>query len=402
VSDRVYVTGVGIISAIGLNYKEVSDSLQKGRTGIGRMNHLQSIHRDEIPVAEVGADNDNLEELAKVTRKGYNSRTTLLGIIAAREALVNAGIAEEIKSWRTGLISATTTGGMDRSERFYRSYLKNRSGGRLRDIVTHDCGDSTETIAGTIGIKDYLSTISTACSSSANAVLTGTRLIRNGILDRVLAGGTDALTLFTLNGFNSLMILDRNGCKPFDEGRNGLTLGEGSGFLVLESERAVVKSNKKVLCEIAGYGNACDAFHQTASSPEGEGAYLSMKQALDRAGITMDMIDYINAHGTGTKNNDLSEGRAIERLCNDLSVSYSSTKSFTGHTLGAAGAIEAVFCVMAIRNQWIFPNLNFSNRMPELAFAPVTEFQTGKPLVNVMSNSFGFGGNNTSLIFSKC
>jgi 3-oxoacyl-[acyl-carrier-protein] synthase-1 len=402
VPDKVFVTGVGIISAAGLNYEETLSSMQAGRSGIGRITHLETVHRDELPVAEVMAKNEELEDIVKITKKGYNSRTTLLGISAAREALVNAGIVDEIGYFRTGLISATTVGGMDRSERFYRDYLKRRSGGRLRDIITHDCGESTEKIADVFGIKDHISTVSTACSSSANSILEGTRLVSSGMFDRILAGGTDSLTLFTLNGFNSLMILDKNGCKPFDDERNGLTLGEGSGFLVLESEKSIVKSNKKVLCEVAGYGNACDAYHQTASSPEGEGAFLAMKKALEKAGIEPRMIDYINAHGTGTKNNDLSEGKAIERLFGDLNVRYSSTKSFTGHTLGAAGAIEAVLCVMAITNRWIFPNLNFRIRMPELRFAPVTSFSDNTPVNNVMSNSFGFGGNNTSLIFSKC
>src|SRR4030042_1292620 len=183
--------------------------------------------------------------MATTPQKGMFAPTTLLGLIAARQALLQAGIADVTK-YRTGLISATTVGGMDRSERFYKEYLKDNTRGRLRDIITHDCGDSTEVIADATGIKDYVSTISTACSSSANALLVGSRVIENGILDRVLVGGVDSLTLFTINGFNSLMILDKNGCKPFDEERNGLTLGEGAGFLVLESERALQKTGKRV------------------------------------------------------------------------------------------------------------------------------------------------------------
>jgi 3-oxoacyl-[acyl-carrier-protein] synthase-1 len=291
---------------------------------------------------------------------------------------------------------------MDRSEQFYKEFQKNNNSGRLRDVITHDCADSTEVIADSTGIKDYVSTINTACSSSANAIMIGVRMIKYGILDRALVGGVDALTLFTLNGFNSLMILDKDGCKPFDEQRNGLTLGEGAGFLMIESGRTIRKTNKTALCEITGYGNACDAFHQTASSPDGEGAYLSMKKALEVAGLTPDMIDYINAHGTGTKNNDLSEGKAIERLFHGHAPRFSSTKSFTGHALGAAGGIEAVLCVMSIQNQWIYPNLNFKQQMTELSMTPVTSFENSIPVRNIMSNSFGFGGNNTSLIFSRC
>ncbi len=204
-------------------------------------------------------------------------------------------------------------------------------------------------------------------------------MIRHGLLDRAVAGGTDALTLFTLNGFNSLMILDREPCRPLDETRNGLNLGEGSAFLVLESEEMVRKSGKPVLGEVSGYGNACDAHHQTASSPEGNGAFLSMKLALESAGLAPADIDYINAHGTGTKNNDLSEGIAVERIFGSKVPAISSTKSYTGHTLGAAGAIEAVISILALTTGTIYPNLRFSQQMSELNFLPVTELKTGCP-----------------------
>jgi 3-oxoacyl-[acyl-carrier-protein] synthase-1 len=291
---------------------------------------------------------------------------------------------------------------MDRSEHFYRAYLKDNRKGRIRDVIGHDCGDSTERIADNLGIKDFLSTINTACSSSANSIMLATRMIRQGKLDRAVAGGSDALTLFTINGFNSLMILDRQPCRPFDENRNGLNLGEGAGFLVLESETSVIRENKPVLCEITGFGNSCDAYHQTASSPEGHGALMAMKNALETAHIATEDISYINAHGTGTRNNDLSEGNALEKLFMGKVPPCSSTKSYTGHTLGASGAIEAVLSVLALQNGWIYPNLNFSQKMNELGFTPVTGFLTGLPLRHVMSNSFGFGGNNSSLIFSKC
>ena len=400
-SERVFVTGIGIISSIGLNKEESASALMEYRSGIGSISMLETRLKDEIPVAEVHANNTILKEIAEVVKRSAQSRTALLGIIAAKQAMSDAHI-NDINEFRTGLISATTVGGMDRSEKFYREYIKNSSTGRLRDIIMHDCADSTEQIADTLGIKDYISTISTACSSSANAVMFGSRLIENGILDRVIVGGVDSLTIFTLNGFNSLMILDKTGCKPFDEKRNGLTLGEGAGYLMLESEGTVKQSGKRPLCEIRGYGNACDAYHQTASSPDGDGALMSMQKAITKANLTPGLIDYINAHGTGTKNNDLSEGRAIKRLCGDEVPPFSSTKSFTGHTLGAAGAIEAVFCVMALNHQWVYPNLNFTQEMTDLGLSPVTVFKSDIRLRYIMSNSFGFGGNNTSLIFSAC
>ncbi len=398
--ERVFITGTGIISSIGMNYEENLKSLMKGISGIGKNTHLETKYSDEIPVAEVKEDNRALRALATVPQKSLFSRTSLLAFVAAGEAIERSGIRNEA-GLRTGLISASTVGGMDRTEIFFRKFRTDRNKGRIREVITHDVGDHTEVVASAFGIRDFVTTISTACSSSANSILLGARLIENGYLDRVIAGGSDALTLFTLNGFNSLMILDRRGCMPFDDDRNGLTLGEGAAYLVLESEKTLRMTGKKAVCCVAGYGNACDAFHQTASSPEGDGAYLSMDLALKKAGLPPEMIEYVNAHGTGTKNNDLSEGKAVERLFRNSVPPLSSTKSYTGHTLGAAGAIEAVFSVMAIEHGCIWPGIRFRSKMKELSFEPVTSLTTGMEVRNVMSNSFGFGGNNTSLVFSK-
>lgn len=290
---------------------------------------------------------------------------------------------------------------MDKTELYYNDFISAAGyPDSLKYIDTHDCGDSTERIANTLGITDFISTISTACSSSANSIMLGARLIKNGMLDAVVAGGTDALAMFTLNGFNTLKILDYEACKPFDAYRRGLNLGEGAGFLVLESEESISKENKPTLCELKGYANANDAFHETGSSPEGNGAFLAMTRALAVANLTSGEIDYINVHGTGTENNDLSEGRAMERLFESI-PDFSSTKSFTGHTLGAAGGIEAVFSVLSILHGDVFPNLNFARQMDELNFKPVDQYKTGVSIRNVMTNSFGFGGNNSVLIFGK-
>jgi 3-oxoacyl-(acyl-carrier-protein) synthase len=395
---RVVITGYGLITSIGMNNREVLSSLLSRKSGIGNITHLDSVYRGEIPVAEVKATNAGLRDIAGLSKLEPCSRTSLMGIIAAREAMSMA--ESDFPGRRTGLISATTVGGMDTSEKFCREFFRDNSRGRLRDIITHDIGDSTRKIAEATDIKDFVTTISTACSSSANAILLAARLISNGVLDRVVAGGTDALSLFTVNGFNSLCILDREGCMPFDENRNGLTLGEGAAYLVLESEEAASRENRKYFGVVSGYGNACDAFHQTASSPEGEGAFLSMQKAIQKSGLDPGKIDYINVHGTGTINNDLSEGRAIERIFGARVPRFSSTKSYTGHTLGAAGAIEAVFSIMAIRHRTIWPNLRFMTRISELSISPITSIVHDFPVSNVLSNSFGFGGNNTSLIFS--
>lgn len=399
-SKKIYITGIGIVCAIGNNVIETFNSLASSRSGIGQITLLDTIHKGVIPLAEVKLSAAELLDLSGNQGRKDLTRTTLLGMIAASEAVASAGINTS-DDYRTGLISATTVGGMDRTENFYTEFLNDPSKGRLMDVVNHDCADSTERIATQIGITGFITTISTACSSSVNALMLGSNLIKTNQLDRVVVGGTDSVTRFTLNGFNTLMILDKTGCHPFDENRAGLTLGEGAAYLVLESEEVVLKEKKTVLAEVAGYGNANDAYHQTASSPDGTGAWMAMNKALKMSRVNPAEIDYINVHGTGTLNNDLSEGIAIERIFNKKVPLFSSTKSYTGHTLGAAGAVEAVISVLAMQHQMIFPNFNFQTPMKELKIKPVTELIEHIELKHILSNSFGFGGNNSSVVFSK-
>ena len=397
-ADRVFVTGIGIICAIGKNTAETFDSLRATRSGISRLSILDSIHRDELPAGEIKLTNQELGDLAGITDLDMHPRTALLGMIAAEEALQSAGIDPKDKQFRTGVIAASTVGGMDKTEINYRNYNLGKPYNNF--VLTHDCSYNTEQIAIRFGFHDMVSTISTACSSSANSIMFGARLIKHGILDRVLAGGSDSLSKFTLNGFNTLMILDKQHCRPFDKSRAGLNLGEGAAFLVLESEIAL--GDRTPLCELSGYANANDAYHQTASSPDGYGPFLSMTDALTNARLKPGFIQYINAHGTGTDNNDLTEGIAIERIFGEQVPLVSSTKPFTGHTLGAAAAVEAVISILSIQNQMVFPNLNFREKIDELHFEPVKELITGIKLQHVLSNSFGFGGNDSTLIFSAC
>jgi 3-oxoacyl-[acyl-carrier-protein] synthase-1 len=395
---EIFIAGLGVISAIGNSVPETLASFAAGMPGMGNTSLLNTIHKDQLPVAEVKLDNNALAALAALPASV--PRTALLSMVAAKEALLDAGITD-LSSFRTGFISANTTGGMDRSENFFASFRQDNSSGHLRDIVHHECGAVTDLVAEALGINDYISTISTACSSSANSIFFGARLIKHNILDLVVAGGADALTKFTINGFNTLMILDKENCKPFDENRRGLNLGEGAGYVVLVSEKLMQGLGKESYCRLSGYANANDAFHQTASSPEGTGSWLAMKAALVKSGLEPSDIDYINLHGTGTQNNDVAEGTAIQRLFDPNFPKMSSTKSFTGHTLGASGSMEAVFSCLAIRHGIIFPNLRFATRMKELKFMPETEYLTAQQVDHVMSNSFGFGGNCSSLIFSK-
>ncbi len=392
----VYIAGIGVISAIGNNVAENLASLKSGKPGMADMQRLASTHKGKLPVAEVSLTNEAL--CTQLNMPAHISRTALLSTMAAKEAIENSGI--NINNYRTGFISANSVGGMDKTETFFPDFLKKNNSGDLHDVINHECGAVTELTADYLGVEDFVTTVSTACSSSANSIFLGARLIRQGLLDVVVAGGTDALTKFTLNGFNTLMILDQQFCQPFDENRRGLNLGEGAGYLVLVSEKVAASLNEIPRVQITGWCNANDAHHQTASSPEGTGNLLAMKGALKKAGLMPNDIDYINLHGTGTNNNDIAEGTAIKTLFEGNYPAMSSTKSFTGHTLGASGGIEAVYSVLAIKEGLVFPNLRFETQMKELPFHPVTELQQ-KEIKNVMSNSFGFGGNCSSLVFSK-
>ncbi len=394
-AERIAITGIGIVSALGMNVQENLSSLIKKKSGIGQMEYINSIHKKELPVGEIKRTDQQLANYLNIPYNQKLSRTSLLAMIAAQEAWNDAGAVRSHE--KAGIISATTVAGMRTSEEYYVDFINGKGDGFFVDA--HDAGDSTEKTADFLGIKDFITTISTACSSSANSLMLGTRLLRSDKLDRVLVGGTDVLSLFTINGFKSLMILDKEACRSFDDTRDGLNLGEAAAFLVLVAESKLTKEDK-VYGYIQGFANANDAYHQTASSPDGVGATLAMRNALKMASIDAQEIDYINAHGTATGNNDLSEGLAIMKIFGNHIPPVSSTKPYTGHTLAAAGAVEAIFACLAMKHDLIYPNLNFSKQMKELSFSPNTEL-LHTPVKYVLSNSFGFGGNNSTVIFSR-
>lgn len=386
---EIAVCGIGIVSAIGIGAAETLDALRAGRSGIGKQTLFDSAV--DVPVGEVKRDNASLKALLGIPEHVTRSRTALLGMVAAAQAVADAAIPAGA---RVALISGTSVGGMDRTENFYRDFRTDSAKGRLRDVAGHDCADSTRQIAAYCGIGGYTATVSTACSSAANAIITGALLLESGMADYVVAGGTDALCRFTLNGFNALAILDREPCRPFDATRAGLNLGEGAGYLVL----ARTAPGKRAYCRLAGYANANDAHHQTASSETGEGAYRAMAEALERSGL--ERVDYINAHGTATPNNDLTEGTALRRLFGGRVPPFSSTKGYTGHALAAAGGIEAVLSVLAVAHGLRYGNPGFAEPIPELGLCPIARTEEAR-VRSVLTNSFGFGGNCCSLIFAK-
>lgn len=389
---KILVSGYGAISSIGSNVPEHLDALIHGRTGIHQGTRDYS---KTVLVGEIGGLKRDLISKNKLSVKG--SRTTVLGAIAAKEAFQNHAIDARI---RTGLISGTSVGGMDLSEIIFRDMQVDASS-NIQLFKNHPSGNTTEQIATELGITEYYNTISTACSSAANAIILGARLIKNGILDRVIVGGCDALSEFTVKGFQSLLIYDTEWCRPFDASRNGLNLGEGAGYLVIESEFSNQLSKAPLLGELKGWGTASDAFHQTASSPEGFGAKMAMEEALKNANLKPEAINYINAHGTATPNNDLSESNAIKAVFTSGIPAFSSTKANTGHTLAACGGLEAIFCLLAIKHNYLFPTLNHKEDIPETGLTPVSKLMENQTVDFALSNSFGFGGNNTSLIFGK-
>ena len=387
----VVVSGIGVVTALGIGVEANIEKLKKGMSGISPYPSILPT-RHKLPVGEISLSNQELAQRLGFKTARNLSRTSMLGMLAAKEAIKDAGIQDFSN---IGLVSSTTVGGMDSTEKFYGSLISGDNA-NLYKLRFHDCYTSTKAIADFCNIRGYITTMSTACSSAANAIISGIRLLKHGIVEKVVVGGTDALSLFTLNGFNSLMILDSECCKPFDANRRGLNLGEGAGYLVLErSEDA-----KKRYCKSCGYANKNDAFHQTASSQDGEGAYLAMMGALEKARLSAKEIDYVNAHGTGTMNNDFSESAAIKRVFIEKMPLFSSTKAFTGHTLAAAGGIEAVYSVLSAKYGYIYPSLNFSTIDSEIGLTPCKEFQTLPEIRHIMSNSLGFGGNCTTIIFS--
>ena len=381
---------------MGIGVKKNIYSLENNLSGISsRPIVLKS--KLNLPVGEIHFTNNELSEYLTIPSSRHLSRTALLGIMAVKEALSNTDFP---KNARVALVSATSVAGMDLTELFYKEYDKDNNKGRLRDVKMHDCGTIARVIAEYSGINGYVSDISTACSSAANAILFAAKLLKYNVADYVVAGGCDALSIFTLNGFNALKVLDSDICRPFDNSRCGLNLGEGAGFLLMQRDDMPYTEK---YCTFAGGVNANDAFHQTASSDSGTGAFLAMSNALKNADILPEEVSYINAHGTATVNNDASESAAILRLFGNKSMvpHFSSIKAFTGHTLAASGGIEAVLSAIAVKNGYLYPNLNFSNPIDNFELVPVTHFSDNNQVNCVVSNSFGFGGNCTSLIFKK-
>ena len=393
--SRVFVTGMGVISAIGDTVTKNREALINKKCGIAGLTLFNTKYTGLRPCGEIKTETHELKDKLHACEKG-TTRSSALALHAFKEAIDDAGLStQQLSSPHTALVSGSTVGGMCLTDELYHDANKSESGSEY--LSSYDCASVTLYLQLKYRMSGIINTINTACSSSSNAIMYGARLLKNGLAKRVIAGGTDSLAKFTINGFNALHILSPELCTPFDRDRKGLNLGEAAAFVVLEKEEDI--KGKKVYAELTGYGNSNDAFHPSSLSVEGNGPYLCMQRALQEANLNTTDISFINAHGTATENNDAVESSAMIRLFK-TAPPFASTKANTGHTLGAAGAVEAIFSILSLHHQEIYPGLHFSNAIEATGLKPETIYRQ-MPLQHIMSNSFGFGGNCTSLIFSK-
>lgn len=394
---KVFVTGIGALSAIGSNIQEQLHSLRNSKTGINKSQFFNSKYANIFPFGEVKLSNEALKAKLKDIDVLDFTRTDIIAFVAFQEAVEDANILHLLSDRRTALISSSTVGGMCETDMLHQDANLQKDASPY--IESYSGGAHVLKLAKSYKLKGHTNTINTACSSSANAIMIGTKMIKAGIIDRAIVGGTDTLSKFTVNGFNALQILSENPCTPFDENRTGLTLGEAGAFLVLEKEEDC--KNKKKYAEILGYGNTNDAFHASSLSEDAIGIVLAMETALKSANVSPEQIDYINTHGTATANNDYSELLGITKIFKTIPP-YNSTKSYTGHTLAAAGALEAIFSILSMNNSELYKSLNVDTPIKKFDAKPINAFQENVNIDYVLSNSFGFAGNCTSLILKKC
>jgi len=394
---RVVVTGMGMVSAAGWTLDETWEAIAQGREGLRALSLFESQRCGKLPVGEVTGDPARRSGLAS------GSRSDHFAVWAARQAYADAGLDPGcFAADRGAVVLGALTGGMVFTEEFLTRLHLDQLADRVdgKDLADRACCNSADRIAELFGLGGFRTTVSNACASGGAALGLGCDLIEAGEADVVMAGGVDSLNRVVLNGFNSLMLVSPDGCRPFDAERKGMSVGEGAGVLILESEDHARGRGARVSAWLAGRGNTCDAHHVSAPQPEGKGLREAMRLALEGAGLLPGAVDYINAHGTGTADNDPVEARAICSLFGDRPPAVSSTKRFFGHTLAAAGAIEAIITVLALEHQAIPPNLGLRTMDPKVSLSLVTEYRVAK-LDVAMSTSLGFGGNNSAVLFCR-
>ena len=390
-SVPIAVTGLGCLSGAGMNLAENLATLFDGRRYPGPPIRFSTDHPVVYPVLEL-RDQFNLpldEEQMLYARTGQ------LALAAALEALTDAGYDEgALQGKRVGVCVGTTVGCALNCDDFYRDYKDGKSPG-MAIIERYLRSNPAAVIARQLKLNGPVQTVVNACSSGTDAIGLGASWLRAGVCDLVISGGADEVSRVTYAGFSSLMITDTSPCRPFDVNRKGLNLGEGAGIMILERSDEVTKS--QVHGQVLGYGSACDAHHLTAPRPDGAGLKAALAEALQTAGVPPQQISFVNAHGTGTPDNDRIEGQVLHEVL--PGVPFLSTKGYTGHTLGAAGAIEAVYTLACLKRGEIPASIGFVEPDPDIPVAPVTENTSFAGRV-ALSQSLAFGGNNAALILS--
>jgi 3-oxoacyl-[acyl-carrier-protein] synthase II len=405
---KVVITGMGAVTPLGNGIEAFWAGIRSGKCGIRPITRHESSAQKVKLAAEVDLDPKDHLRGSEVRNM---DRFALYALVAGREALKDSGLAEKVTDPdRCGTLVSSGIGGLA-------SIVREQAKGQKRGfdrvspffIPMSISNMAAGRLAIEAGFRGYCSCVVTACAGGANAVGDAMRMIRHGYADVMLCGGAEsAITPLALGGFTSMRALHEGSdpnraCIPFDAERSGFVLGEGAGILVLEEYEHALRRGAKIYGELSGYGTTCDAYHITAPEPSGTGAAQAMKLALADAGLTGKDIDYINAHGTSTELNDKTETKAIKEVFGQEAsrLPVSSTKSMTGHMLGAAGSVEAIVCLLALQDGFIPATINYKVFDPECDLDVVPNVGRQAKLSRVMSNSLGFGGHNASLIFSK-
>lgn len=384
---NVAITGIGGISAAGRNLEETLDTLECGRRNGGPVSLFHTVLT--YPVFEV----KNIP--GKWQRKAM--RTLSLALCAVEEAFHDAGFHDDFSGLRVGVCLGTTVASQLNDIEFYSTYRS--TGTAAMDSVDRFLkGNLAEAVARTMKVHGPAVTVVNACSSGADAIGVALSWLRNGVCDIAIAGGADELNLVPLCGFGSLGIVSDSLCSPFDRDRTGLNLGEGAGVLILETKKVCSQRGIEPLLYLSGYGSAADAYHLTAPRPDGTGLEAALHKAMAEANITPQDVCFVNAHGTATRDNDKVEGAVLARVFGP-GIKFLSTKGFTGHTLGAAGALEVVFTAAALRKGWIPASIGFVHQDDEISVTPVTEKTAIHGRFGI-STSLAFGGNNAALVIA--
>ncbi|EGP2702108.1 TPA: beta-ketoacyl-ACP synthase II [Listeria monocytogenes] len=406
---RVVVTGVGAVTPIGNDAETSWENAKKGVNGVAKMTRLNP---DDFPIKIAAELKDfDVEKYLEKKEARKMDRFTHYAIASAEMAVQDSGLViDDSNANRVGVWIGSGIGGMETFETQYEIFL-NRGHRRVSPffvpMMIPDMGSGQVSIR--FGAKGINSTTVTACATATNSIGDAFKVIERGDADAMITGGAEApITKMSLAGFTANKALSLNpdpetACRPFDKDRDGFIIGEGAGIVILEEYEHAKARGAKIYAEIVGYGATGDAYHITAPAPNGEGAARAMKMAIDDAGLTPDKVDYINAHGTSTPYNDEYETQAIKTVFGEHAkkLAISSTKSMTGHTLGASGGIEAIFALLTIRDNIIAPTIHLKNQ-DEVCDLDYVPNEAREANVNVViSNSFGFGGHNATLVFKR-